>query len=67
MANHEDWKFVHNVADEAEWTPGLKKINSRDLGIKDGINSDFIAHVIRRNHTKGSDRIQTWHVHDCQF
>ena len=68
MTDYEDWKFVHNVADEAEWTPGLRKIfDYRDLGIKDGTNGDFIAHVIRRNHTKGSDGVQSWHVHDCQF
>ena len=23
--------------------------------------------MIRRNHTKGSDGVQSWHVHDCQF
>ena len=50
MTNKQDWKFTHNVADKAKWKPGLRKIfDYRDLGVKDGTNGDFIAHVIRRN------------------
>ena len=30
------WDFVHNLAVEAKWTPGLREIfEYRDLGIKD--------------------------------
>jgi mannose-6-phosphate isomerase-like protein (cupin superfamily) len=68
MAGKEKWNFVHSVATEAEWKPGLRKIfDYRDLSIKDGTGGDFVAHVIRRNGTKGSDGVQSWHVHDCQF
>jgi hypothetical protein len=42
------WKFVHNSADEAQWTPGLREIfEYRDLGIKGGTNGDYVAHVIK--------------------
>ena len=68
MTDKNDWEFVHSVASEAEWKPGLRKIfDYRDLGIRDGTGGDFIAHVIRRNDTKGTDGVQSWHVHDCQF
>ena len=68
MSIKKDWKFTHNVAEEAKWEPGLRKIfDYRDLGVKDGTNGDFVAHVIRRNDTKGVDGVQAWHVHDCQF
>jgi len=26
MTDKNDWEFVHSVADEAEWKPGLRKI-----------------------------------------
>ncbi|MEA2811348.1 MAG: hypothetical protein QOJ17_5489, partial [Rhodospirillaceae bacterium] len=26
MANAKDWKFSHDVATSAEWTPGLREI-----------------------------------------
>ena len=68
MTNKKDWEFVHSVADGAEWKPGLRKIfDYRDLGVSSGTDGDFIAHVIRRNDIKGTDRVQSWHVHDCQF
>ena len=68
MSIKKDWKFTHSVAKEAEWKPGLRKIfDYRDLGVKDGTNGDFVAHVIRRNKTKVVDGVQSWHVHDCQF
>jgi hypothetical protein len=44
------WDFVHNRAEDAKWTPGLREIfEYRDLGIKDGTKGDYIAHLIRRN------------------
>ena len=68
MENIGNWKFVHNIADKAEWNQGLRKIfDYRDLGVKDGTNGDFVAHVIRRNKTKTADEVQSWHVHDCKF
>ena len=68
MVSKEDWKFVHSVENGAEWKPGLRKIfDYRDLGVKGGTAGNFKAHVIRRNDAKGSDGVQSWHVHDCQF
>jgi uncharacterized protein YjlB len=62
------WDFVHNVASEAKWTPGLREIfEYRDLGIKDGTHGDFVAHLIRHNGKKTKDEVQQWHVHDCTF
>ena len=62
MTDKNDWEFVHSVADEAEWKPGLRKIfDYRDLGVRDGTDGDFIAHVIRRNDSKGTDGVQSWH------
>ena len=44
------WKFVHNQASEANWTPGLREIfDYRDLGVKDGSKGDYIAHIIKAN------------------
>ena len=68
MTNRDNWEFVHHSEESATWTPGLRKIfDYRDLGIKDGTNGDFVAHVIRRNQTESRDGIQSWHVHDCNF
>ena len=68
MPNRDNWEFVHHSAESATWTPGLRKIfDYRDLGIKDGTNGDFVAHVIRRNQSESGDGIQSWHVHDCNF
>jgi len=62
------WDFVHNLASEAQWTPGLREIfEYRDLGIKDGTKGDFVAHLIRHNGKKVADQVQQWHVHDCNF
>jgi uncharacterized protein YjlB len=62
------WEFVHNLASEAKWTPGLREIfEYRDLGIKDGTHGDFVAHLIRHNGKKTKDEVQQWHVHDCTF
>jgi len=62
------WDFVHNLASEAQWTPGLREIfEYRDLGIKDGTKGDFVAHLIRHNGRKVADQVQQWHVHDCNF
>jgi uncharacterized protein YjlB len=62
------WDFVHNLASDANWTPGLREIfEYRDLGIKDGTKGDFVAHLIRHNGKKMKDEVQQWHVHDCTF
>ena len=62
------WDFVHNVASDAKWTPGLREIfEYRDLGIQDGTKGDFVAHLIRHNGKKVADQVQKWHVHDCNF
>lgn len=62
------WDFVHNVASEAKWTPGLREIfEYRDLGIESGTKGDFVAHLIRHNGKKGADQVQQWHVHECHF
>lgn len=63
-----EWKFVHNVATDAEWTPGLREIfDYRDLGIKDGTRGDYVAHLIKANGKKQADKVQHWHVHECDF
>jgi quercetin dioxygenase-like cupin family protein len=68
MTDCNNWEFIHHSAESATWTPGLRKIfDYRDLGIKDGTNGDFVAHVIRRNQTESADGVQSWHVHDCNF
>lgn len=62
------WNFVHNLASEAKWTPGLREIfDYRDLGIKTGTNGDYVAHLIKANGKKQKDEVQHWHVHDCDF
>ena len=62
------WDFVHNLASEAKWTPGLREIfEYRDLGIQDGTKGDFVAHLTRHNGKKVADQVQKWHVHDCHF
>lgn len=70
-ANTDDrkpWTFVHNLASEANWTPGLREIfEYRDLGIKDGTKGEYVAHVIRANGRKVADEVQHWHIHDCTF
>lgn len=67
-AGKKAWHFVHNLAQDAKWTPGLREIfDYRDLGIKDGTKGDYIAHLIRANGKKLKDSVQEWHVHDCDF
>ena len=67
-AQTKDWTFVHNLAEGAKWTPGLREIfEYRDLGIKAATNGDYVAHLIRHNGKKTRDEVQEWHVHDCNF
>ncbi len=62
------WNFVHDLASEATWAPGLREIfEYRDLGIKDGTEGDYVAHIIRANGKKQKDGVRHWHVHDCRF
>lgn len=62
------WDFVHNLASDAKWTPGLREIfEYRDLGIKAGTKGDFVAHIVKANGKKQADKVQQWHVHDCTF
>lgn len=62
------WDFVHNLASDAQWTPGLREIfEYRDLGIKDGTKGDYVAHIIRHNGKKQTDSVQQWHIHECTF
>lgn len=64
----DDWKFSHNRASEAAWTPGLRTIfDYRDLGIKAATNGDYVAHVIRANGREDPDAVQQWHRHLCGF
>jgi mannose-6-phosphate isomerase-like protein (cupin superfamily) len=66
--SHENWKFMHNVAADAKWTPGLREIfDYRDLGIKEGTQGDYVAHIVKANGKKQKDEVQHWHVHDCDF
>jgi uncharacterized protein YjlB len=62
------WDFVHNLASEAKWTPGLREIfEYRDLGVKNGTRGDYVAQLVRHNGKQVKDRVQEWHVHDCTF
>ena len=62
------WKFVHNEDKDADWKPGLREIfDYRDLGIKEGTNGDYIAHIVKANGKKQSDEVQKWHLHECTF
>ena len=66
--SQDNWKFTHDLASEAKWTPGLREIfEYRDLGIKDATDGDYVAHLIRHNGKKTKDEVQQWHVHDCTF
>ncbi len=68
LKNTDHWNFVHNLAKDANWTPGLREIfEYRDLGIKDGSQGDFVAHVIRHNGKEQKDSVQQWHIHECDF
>ena len=62
------WKFVHSKSKDADWEPGLREIfDYRDLGVKNGTNGDYIAHIIKANGKKQSDKVQEWHLHECTF
>ena len=64
----EGWSFVHDEESEAEWHPGLREIfDYRDLGVKDGTNGDYIAHIIKANGKEQADKVQEWHIHECTF
>ena len=68
MEDRTHWSFVHNLAEGSEWTPGLREIfEYRDLGIKDGTDGDYVAHVIRHNGKEQADEVQQWHIHECDF
>ena len=63
-----NWDFVHNLASEAEWTPGLREIfEYRDLGINGGTKGDYVAHIVKANGKEQSDKVQQWHIHECTF
>ncbi|MGI9486223.1 MAG: cupin domain-containing protein [Geminicoccaceae bacterium] len=62
------WMFVHSLASEATWTPGLREVfDYRDLGIKEGTNGDYVAHIIKANGKTQVDKVQQWHIHKCDF
>ncbi len=68
MEDRSNWDFVHNQAEGAVWTPGLREIfEYRDLGIKDGSKGDVVAHIVRHNGKKAADQVQQWHIHECDF
>jgi len=68
MQNREDWSFVHSVAKDATWTPGLREIfEYRDLGVSSATDGDYVAHIIRHNGKKSADKVQKWHLHECDF
>ena len=63
MEDRTHWSFVHNLAEGADWTPGLREIfEYRDLGIKEGTRGDYVAHVIRHN---GKEQSRTCHNQQC--
>ena len=62
------WHFEHNVAADAVWTQGMRKIfEYRDLGIESGTDGDYVAHVIRARGEEEHDQIHEWHIHECRF
>ena len=68
LTDRSDWQFTHNEAEKAEWTPGLREIfEYRDLGVKDGTNGNYIAHLVRHNGKEMKDGVQQWHIHECDF
>lgn len=68
MHNKKKWHFVHDSAENAQWTPGLREIfEYRDLGVKDATKGDYVAHVIRHNGKETTDKVQQWHLHECDF
>lgn len=68
MQDRKDWGFAHSASDDAEWKTGLRDIfDYRDLGVKDATNGDYVAHVIRHNGNEAQDKVQSWHLHECDF
>lgn len=68
MVDKSNWDFVHNEATAAQWIPGLRDIfEYRDLGVKAATGDDYVAHVIRHNGKQSSDKVQNWHLHECDF
>ena len=66
--NNKGWNFIHNIAQNADWKPGLREIfDYRDLGLKDGTNGDYIAHIIKANGKELKDEVKEWHLHECEF
>ena len=62
------WIFIHNIAQNADWKPGLRELfDYRDLGLKDGTNGDYIAHIIKANGKELKDEVKEWHLHECEF
>jgi hypothetical protein len=62
------WNFIHNVAENAKWKPGLRDIfDYRDLGLELGTNGDYIAHIIKANGKNLKDDVKEWHIHECNF
>ena len=62
------WHFMHNIAKDAKWKPGLREIfEYRDLGFETSSEGDYIAHIVKHNGKKVKDQVQQWHVHDCTF
>ena len=68
MDRKPDWEFVHNVANKAVWTDGLREIfDYRDVGLSAGTNGDYVAQMIKSNGKRQSDEVQHWHIHECTF
>lgn len=62
------WHFVHSESKNADWNAGLRAIfEYRDLGIRDGTDGDYVAHVIRAVGREDGDQIHQWHYHECDF
>jgi len=68
MQSKQHWDFVHNLATDATWKPGLRDIfDYRDLGVTEGTKGDYVAHIIRHNGNQTQDGVQAWHLHECDF
>ena len=61
-------KFIHNKANEAIWTEGLREIfDYRDLGLKQATDGSYVAKIIKANGKTSPDQVQKWHRHLCDF
>ena len=68
MSTGKAWDFIHHVAANAACEPGLRDISDYlDLGTKDATNGNHIAHAIRAKGRKNLDKVQQWHIHECNF